>query len=44
MELNYFESRKPFDFSPHPFDAGDILGLKRGIRQQPFFTQSIWGG
>lgn len=42
MGLNYFKSRKRFDFSPHPFDAGNILGLKRGYGNNHFLLK-IYG-
>lgn len=42
MGLNYFKSRKRFDFSPHPFDVGNILGLKRGYGNNHFLLK-IYG-
>ncbi|MCX2483695.1 hypothetical protein [Pedobacter sp. MR2016-24] len=27
MNLSYFKPRKPFSFSPHPFDLGTFMGL-----------------
>lgn len=27
MRVSYFKPRKPFDFSPHPYDIGTIIGL-----------------
>src|SRR5690606_37924672 len=41
MGLKYFKSRKRFDFSPHPFDVGNIFGLKTGLWQQSFSTQNL---
>ncbi len=42
MGLNYFKSRKRLDFSPHPFDVGNILGLKRGYGNNHFLLK-IYG-
>src|SRR5690606_11105698 len=42
MGLNYFKSRKRFDFCPHPFDVGNILGLKRGYGNNHFLLK-IYG-
>jgi len=42
MGPNYFKSRKPFDFSPHPFDVGNILGLKKGYGNNHFLLK-IYG-
>jgi len=39
MGLNYFKSRKRFDFSPHPFDVGNILGLKWGMATTIFCSK-----
>lgn len=27
MNVSYFKPRKPFSFSPHPFDLGTLIGL-----------------
>ena len=42
MGLNYFKSRKRLDFSPHPFDVVNILGLKRGYGNNHFLLK-IYG-
>src|SRR5690606_9545605 len=42
MGLNYFKSRKRLDFSPHPFDVSNILGLKRGYGNNHFLLK-IYG-
>lgn len=40
--VKYFKSRKRFDFSPHSFDVGNILGLKRGYGNNHFLLK-IYG-
>jgi len=42
MGLKYFKSRKRFDFSPHPFDVGNIFGLKTGYGDNHFLLK-IYG-
>src|SRR5690554_384071 len=37
--IYYFKSRKRFDFWPHPFDVGNILGLKRGYCNNHFLLK-----
>jgi hypothetical protein len=27
MHISYFKPRKPFSFSPHPYDLGTLMGL-----------------
>lgn len=35
----YFKARKAFDFNPHPFDLGNILGLKMGYEDNHFLLK-----
>lgn len=42
MGLKYFKSSKRFDFSPHPFDVGNIFGLKTGYGDNHFLLK-IYG-
>lgn len=42
MGLKYFKSRKRFDFSPYPFDVGNIFGLKTGYGDNHFLLK-IYG-
>jgi len=39
MVEHYFKPRKIFDFSPHPFDLGNILGLKKGYEDNHFLLK-----
>lgn len=39
MSAIYFKARKAFDFSPHPFDLGNILGLKMGYEDNHFLLK-----
>lgn len=42
MSSVYFKARKPFDFHPHPYELGNILGLKKG-RANNHFLLKIYG-
>lgn len=39
MTATYFKARKAFDFNPHPFDLGNILGLKMGYEDNHFLLK-----
>ena len=39
MTATYFKARKTFDFNPHPFDLGNILGLKMGYEDNHFLLK-----
>lgn len=39
MVAHYFKSRKTFDFRPHPFELGNILGLKKGYEDNHFLLK-----
>lgn len=39
MLTNYFKARRPFDFSPHPYELGNILGLKKGYEDNHFLLK-----
>ncbi|MGJ1348482.1 hypothetical protein ACR789_18475 [Sphingobacterium siyangense] len=39
MSAIYFKARKAFDFSPHPFELGNILGLKKGYEDNHFLLK-----
>jgi hypothetical protein len=42
MALYYFKPRRAFDFNPHPFKLGTIMGLKRGYEDNHFLLK-IYG-
>ncbi|MFE2861410.1 MULTISPECIES: hypothetical protein [Sphingobacterium] len=42
MALHYFKPRTAFDFSPHPYELGNILGLKNGYEDNHFLLK-IYG-
>lgn len=39
MRVSYFKSRRPFDFSPHPYDIGTVLGLWRNHDDNHFLLK-----
>jgi len=39
MTATYFKARKAFDFNPHPFELGNILGLKMGYEDNHFLLK-----
>ncbi len=39
MLTTYFKARRPFDFSPHPYELGNILGLKQGYEDNHFLLK-----
>lgn len=39
MVAHYFKARKVFDFRPHPFELGNILGLKKGYEDNHFLLK-----
>ncbi|GAA0884113.1 hypothetical protein GCM10009120_27110 [Sphingobacterium siyangense subsp. cladoniae] len=39
MVKHYFKPRKAFDFNPHPFELGNILGLKKGYEDNHFLLK-----
>ncbi|MXV16534.1 hypothetical protein [Hufsiella ginkgonis] len=36
MTTAYFQHRRPFDFHPHPFQIGNLLGVKTGYEDNQF--------
>lgn len=42
MSSEYFKARKPFDRRPHPYELGNILGLKKGYADNHFLLK-IYG-
>jgi len=42
MSSEYFKARKPFDFRPHPYELGNILGLKKWYADNHFLLK-IYG-
>lgn len=42
MSSEYFKARRPFDFNPHPYELGNILGLQKG-RANNHFLLKIYG-
>jgi len=39
MTATSFKARKAFDFNPHPFELGNILGLKMGYEDNHFLLK-----
>lgn len=39
MLTNYFKARRPFVFSPHPYELGNVLGLKQGYEDNHFLLK-----
>ncbi len=39
MASLYFKARKPFDFQPHPYEIGNILGAKKGLDDNHFLAK-----
>lgn len=42
MSSEYFKARKPFNLHPHPYELGNILGLKKGYADNHFLLK-IYG-
>ncbi|MFD2967736.1 hypothetical protein [Sphingobacterium bambusae] len=39
MASPYFKARRPFDFRPHPYEIGNILGAKKGFEDNHFLAK-----
>lgn len=39
MATHYFKARSAFDFNPHPFELGNIFGLKKGYEDNHFLLK-----